>query len=89
MNAEGLLEQPCLRQHGQVIAVVGDLNRAVLAEAGRQARRRVQFRHELRVAAQRVLAEPEDLALGVGGLGDRREHASGGVRGPKPWLGIG
>ena len=89
VHSERLLERPGLGEHGKVVAVVGDLERAVLAEASRQAGHALQFGDEVRVPAQRVLTEAEDLALGVRRLGDRRQHPRGGVGGTEPWLGIG
>jgi hypothetical protein len=63
-----------LGEDGHVVGVVADLQRAGLAEPGRQAGRLGQLGHEPRIAPQRRAAEVEELTLGVRGLcqGERR-----------------
>ena len=50
--------------------------------------RRLQLGHEGGVPRQRGPAEPQQLLLAVGGLGDRRQHAGRGLRGARARAGV-
>ncbi len=78
-----------LGQHGHVVGVVTHLQRPGLAEAGRQAGPLGQLSGEGGIPPQRHAAELEEVALGVGGLRDRREHPGRRVRRAAAGIGIG
>ncbi len=88
-NAEGLLESLILAEDGQVIRVIGDLQRASLPVPGWLAGQSGELGGERRIAALRFAAKPEQLLLGVRGLRNRRDHSRRGVRRATAWLRIG
>ena len=81
VHSEGLLEHLQFGQQGHVVAIEGHLKRSGLPKAGRQAGNGLQFSNEGWIAAQRVLAEGEDLPFGVSSFRDRGEHPGSRVRG--------
>jgi hypothetical protein len=74
-HPERVLQRAHLGQHGQVVGVIGHLQGARLPVADRLAADSLEFGGEGRVAAQGLAAEREQLAFGVGRLGDRCQHA--------------